>query len=832
VRCNRTAAVQTGTLSCSETSNPGNQVVPKSWDLLCPGASAVSPTLVYNPPPTNTVPFPSGSLNQVVTTSIQVVSSGAVGTGSTTLSCSLGGAVPAAFQIPGGNGQVVSALNAAVNLQLACTLGSTLRTATLNCTETDLPSNATRVRNWPLTCGPGIASGVITVGARIGLRDRNVVIPIGFRGEGTTGTIDARVSFDTTRLSVVSLQGIAGALCTQPDATQIRVQFGTPGALPTVDTRYCEVTFRVANNAPGGAIPLVVSNSICTDQGGSGRPCTVQNGLVAVAALNPSLADGSTMVIAGYVGTLAQSRTLRVENFSTSSHQLNSCTLSPVSAELRITAPTGFPLTIGPQGTGLVTVACTLPALGQSRTGTLTCNTTDPMRSQMRYELSCASVAIGAALPADQILDIEQREGELIGTSAARGVSADGALTVLGAPLGGSDGNGRVLVFADVPAAGQLAAEAHSTLRLITSLQAPSGGRDKALLSLGCTTSSTRQGQAVALRGDGAQIAVGAPCGGRGRVTLFNRPAGGWSSFDSRTSPSIPVPAPSLPGSGETAEFGGALAYTPQGDLVVGAPGSSTGVSGSGAVFVYANNGTSLDPPLSVTSSNAVGNGRFGASLAVRNDQIVVGATGEFSDVIKTGAAYRIQLLGGTPGAATRITPPTALSANDEFGSAVALSGNVLVIGASGTDTVEGINSGSAWVFRQASAAAPWVQAGQLLPAIGSGANQDMGAAIAINGNMILVGAPKADVSTLADRGRAYAYQLTASITQRPSSILENEGGKVGDEFGRALVLAGTAVVVGVPKADLLLSNSVIPLNDVGRADTFSLESIFANGFE
>ena len=100
-----------------------------------------------------------------------------------------------------------------------------------------------------------------------------------------------------------------------------------------------------------------------------------------------SVALMSPCRFAGYVGTQTQSRTLRVgninPNLSASSYEAN-CTLSPVSADLRITAPASFPLTMGPQTVGDITIACTLPALGQPRLGTLTCTTSDPMRGSMR----------------------------------------------------------------------------------------------------------------------------------------------------------------------------------------------------------------------------------------------------------------------------------------------------------------------------------------------------------------------------------------------------------------------------------------------------------------
>ena len=125
-----------------------------------------------------------------------------------------------------------------------------------------------------------------------------------------------------------------------------------------------------------------------------------------------------------------------------------------------------------------------------------------------------------------------------------------------------------------------------------------------------------------------------------------------------------------------------------------------------------------------------------------------------------------------------------------------------------------------------------WTEVAQLLPIIGSGNSQEMGAAVGLSSDLIFVGAPKANVAGLA-RGRVYVFPIKASYAnqERPTSTLENEGGKADDKFGRALVLSGGSAVIGVPEADLVLSNSS-QLSNVGRADAFQLEKLFADGLE
>ena len=108
-----------------------------------------------------------------------------------------------------------------------------------------------------------------------------------------------------------------------------------------------------------------------------------------------------------------------------------------------------------------------------------------------------------------------------------------------------------------------------------------------------------------------------------------------------------------------------------------------------------------------------------------------------------------------------------------------------------------------------------------------------MGAALSTNGDLIFVGAPKADVNALSDRGWVYVYPMKANYAaqEQPTATLENEGGKANDEFGRSVVASGANAIVGVPKADLVLSAGA-PINDVGRGDAFLLEKLFADGFE
>lgn len=124
----------------------------------------------------------------------------------------------------------------------------------------------------------------------------------------------------------------------------------------------------------------------------------------------------------------------------------------------------------------------------------------------------------------------------------------------------------------------------------------------------------------------------------------------------------------------------------------------------------------------------------------------------------------------------------------DDFGRAVALDGNTLVVGAPRKRNGAGV----AYVFVRASAAAPWRQSAIIAaPAAGQ-----FGTALALNGGDLLVGAPVADSS-----GAIYHYRRDGGAwalhaTLKPANTVGLAG------FGGAMHQVGEWLAVGAPAAD------------------------------
>ena len=128
--------------------------------------------------------------------------------------------------------------------------------------------------------------------------------------------------------------------------------------------------------------------------------------------------------------------------------------------------------------------------------------------------------------------------------------------------------------------------------------------------------------------------------------------------------------------------------------VVVSAPLEDTGPQDAGAVYVYRTRDGSRLRTIAHPQPQALSH--LGPSLALDGDLLVVGAPDQDVDAIQNaGAAYVFDLRSG---AFLSILTKPGTQAGDDFGASVALSGSRVVVGAPGDDT-GAINTGAAFVF-------------------------------------------------------------------------------------------------------------------------------------
>ncbi len=254
--------------------------------------------------------------------------------------------------------------------------------------------------------------------------------------------------------------------------------------------------------------------------------------------------------------------------------------------------------------------------------------------------------------------------------------------------------------------------------------------------------------------------------------------------------------------------FGASLALD-GGILVVGSPGY---LSGTGAVSIYYCNYFGPDTWGELVSHLGASEGemddRFGASVAIDGDYIVVGAPyedgGPASPLSESGSAYVFErTYGGLDfwGEWTVLRASNALS-GDFFGASVAIHADTIVVGATGRDKDTGNpdNTGAAYVFsRNQGGGDAWGEI-NILYASDAPMDAGFGATLAFSGNTLVVGAPKLDIMPYSRVGAAYVFDTRGTWLEATS--LRASDAQMDDLFGWSVAVDGDTLVVGAQHED------------------------------
>jgi hypothetical protein len=306
-----------------------------------------------------------------------------------------------------------------------------------------------------------------------------------------------------------------------------------------------------------------------------------------------------------------------------------------------------------------------------------------------------------------------------------------------------------------------------------------------------------RFGGSVAISGDtvvvGARLEDGVG-NARGAAYLFERNQGGLDSWGE-------VQKLTASDGADGNEFGGSVAIS--GDIVVvGAHRQSGGGGLRGAAYVFERNQGGADvwgEVEKLAASDAEDNDRFGCSVAISGETVVVGALYEGGAGRYRGAAYVFERnQGGADnwGEVQKLTASDAAD-NDEFGNSVAISGDTVVVGASGEDGT-GSTRGAAYVFgRNQDGADGWGEVAKLT-ASDAGDYDRFGNSTAIGGDTVVIGAFWEDGAG-ENRGAAYVFSRNQGGADQWDEVtkLTASDATDGDRLGGSVGISGDRVVVG-----------------------------------
>src|SRR3989442_715538 len=129
---------------------------------------------------------------------------------------------------------------------------------------------------------------------------------------------------------------------------------------------------------------------------------------------------------------------------------------------------------------------------------------------------------------------------------------------------------------------------------------------------------------------------------------------------------------------------------------------------------------------------------QFGHAVAIEGDTAVVGAPLDSAGNVNAGAAYVFVRAGATWIEQAKLTAGDA-GLKAEFGNAVAISGDTIVVGAHADPRGDGVPEGAAYVFARNGTG--WSQQAKLRSADPAASQHQFGAAVAIDGEVVAVGA-------------------------------------------------------------------------------------------
>ncbi|MEZ4312375.1 MAG: hypothetical protein R3F14_30465 [Polyangiaceae bacterium] len=234
--------------------------------------------------------------------------------------------------------------------------------------------------------------------------------------------------------------------------------------------------------------------------------------------------------------------------------------------------------------------------------------------------------------------------------------------------------------------------------------------------------------------------------------------------------------------SGETALVGSPFMYDEQ------------GVS-TGAAYVIQRNGGVWTTVAKLVADDRESGDTLGMSVAFSGDTALLGAPAEDENGVDAGSAYVFTNEGGTWAQKQKLLASDG-AAGDAFGASVALSGDTALVGAP-TNDAKAFDAGSAYVFK--SEGGRWSQKAKLT-ASDANVSDQLGAAVALSGDVALVGARYTDDSGTS-AGSAYLYQREGDTWVEQSRFFSDDT-EAGDYFGAAVALSGQTALVGAPRAD------------------------------
>ncbi len=224
---------------------------------------------------------------------------------------------------------------------------------------------------------------------------------------------------------------------------------------------------------------------------------------------------------------------------------------------------------------------------------------------------------------------------------------------------------------------------------------------------------------------------------------------------------------------------------------VVGVPKDDDAGPNSGSAYVFIKDGNTWKQQAKIVAKDTARSDSFGEVVAIERDTIVVGAPGHTHNNVRfSGAVYVFGRQGEKWVEAAKITAED-LAKSDRFGVSVGLHEDTIIVGSTLNDAGRGKDAGAAYIFvREGNA---WKQQAKLTGE-DSREGDHFGAGVATTGEIAIIGAPLHEEEGLGS-GAAYAFLNTDGVWKETEKIVPDNPVK-GLVFGSAVAISRDTVIV------------------------------------
>ena len=272
----------------------------------------------------------------------------------------------------------------------------------------------------------------------------------------------------------------------------------------------------------------------------------------------------------------------------------------------------------------------------------------------------------------------------------------------------------------------------------------------------------------------------------------------------------------------KAADAFGKAVYIDRNTAVVGAPKDDDAGSNSGSAYIFVYDEGLWRQQAKLVARDLAKRDAFGEAVVLRGGTVVVGAPEHaHSGKESAGAAYVFVREGERWVQQAKLTADDP-GQGDGFGTSVAMGGNTIFIGAPFHDDGGKKEAGAAYVF--VPNGATWKQHAKL-SAKDAGKGHNFGSGVAVDGNIAIVGAGGAN--EVAPRsGAAYGFARVDGVWEARKKVVPDEGGKFF-RFGLAVAMSANTVIVSSHSVEIIDRAENKPHGDGAVAYVYNSETHF-----